>query len=64
MPAYIRHCERTELAPVMCPGCIGQSPMLVRDVEPHWSMAKIDVIYECADCGAEMRQTVRKPLSH
>ncbi len=39
--------------------------MYVRDVEPHWSMAKIDFIYECSDCGAEVRQTVRKPeLQH
>ena len=28
---------------------------------PHWSMAKIDFVYECCDCGAEVRQTVRKP---
>jgi DNA-directed RNA polymerase subunit RPC12/RpoP len=27
-------------------------------------MAKIDFIYECADCGAEVRQTVRKPELH
>jgi hypothetical protein len=25
-------------------------------------MAKIDFIYECADCGSEVRQTVRKPI--
>jgi hypothetical protein len=24
-------------------------------------MAKIDFIYECSDCGAEVRQTVTKP---
>jgi len=30
--------------------------MFVRDVEPHWSMAKIDFIYECSDCGGEVRQ--------
>jgi len=35
--------------------------MYVREVEPHWSMAKIDFIYECSDCGAEVRQTVTKP---
>jgi len=35
--------------------------MYVRDVEPHWSMAKIDFIYECSDCGSEVRQTVTKP---
>jgi hypothetical protein len=47
----------------MCPGCIGLLPMFVRDVEPHWSMAKIDFIYECSECGAEVRHTVRKPPS-
>jgi hypothetical protein len=60
MPAYMHHHE-VEMAPVMCPGCIGLLPMFVRDIEPHWSMAKIDFIYECSDCGAEVRRTVRKP---
>jgi len=49
------------MAPIICPGCIGLLPMYVREVEPHWSMAKIDLIYECADCGAEVRHTVSKP---
>ncbi len=35
--------------------------MHVRDVEPHWSMAKIEFIYECSDCGSEVRLTVSKP---
>jgi len=35
--------------------------MYVRDVEPHWSMAKIAFTYECFDCGTEVRQTVIKP---
>src|SRR5438445_5843727 len=60
MPAYIQHHE-IETAPIVCPGCIGLLPMYVREVEPHWSMAKIDFIYECADCGAEVRQTIRSP---
>jgi hypothetical protein len=60
MPAYIQHHE-LDTAPVLCPGCIGLLPMYVRDVEPHWSMAKIDFIYECSDCGAEVRQTVKRP---
>jgi hypothetical protein len=34
--------------------------MYVRDVEPHWSMAKIEFTYECSDCGAEVKQTVVK----
>jgi hypothetical protein len=35
--------------------------MYVKDVAPRWSMAKVDVTYECSDCGAEIRQTVAKP---
>jgi hypothetical protein len=35
--------------------------MYIREVEPHWSMATIDFIYECSDCGAEVRQTISKP---
>jgi hypothetical protein len=62
MPAYARHCEKSELTSVICPGCTGVLPMFVRNVEPHWHMAKIDFIYECADCGAELRQTVTKPV--
>jgi hypothetical protein len=60
MPAYVQHREIVETPPVVCPGCIGLLPMYVRDVEPHWSMASVDFIYECADCGAEVRQTVTK----
>ena len=60
MPAYIHHHDDTEPAFVICPSCVGV-PMYVRDVEPHWSMAKIDFTYECADCGAEVRQTIVKP---
>jgi DNA-directed RNA polymerase subunit RPC12/RpoP len=26
-------------------------------------MAKIDFVYECSDCGAEVRHTVTKPES-
>jgi hypothetical protein len=63
MPAYIHH-HGIEPAFVICPSCVGL-PMFVRDVEPHWSMAKIDFTYECADCGAEVRQTIVKPqLQH
>lgn len=60
MPAYIHHHE-VETVTVICPSCIGLLPMYVRDVEPHWSMAKIDFVYECSDCGAEVRQTMTKP---
>jgi hypothetical protein len=59
MPAYIQHHE-VESTEVICPCCIGL-PMYVRDVEPHWSMAKIDFLFECADCGAEIKKTVIKP---
>ena len=59
MPAYIQHHE-VETAAIIC-SCIGLLPMYVRDVEPHWSMAKIDFIYECSACGSEVRQTVTKP---
>jgi hypothetical protein len=65
MPAYIQHRESentpTDKAPIMCPDCAGLLPMFVREVEPHWSMAKIDFIYESSDCGAEVRQTIIRP---
>jgi hypothetical protein len=60
MPAYIQHHE-LESAAIICPSCIGLLPMYVRDIEPHWNLAKIDCIYECSDCGTEMRMTVTKP---
>jgi hypothetical protein len=59
MPAYVQHRE-TESALIVCPNCLGL-PMYVRDVEPHWSMAKIDFIYECSDCGAKIKKTLTKP---
>ena len=61
MPAYIHHHDDIEQPGfVICPSCVVLE-MYVRDVEPHWSMAKIDFTYECADCGAEVRQTIVKP---
>jgi predicted RNA-binding Zn-ribbon protein involved in translation (DUF1610 family) len=60
MPAYIRHHDAAEAPFMICPRCIGLT-MYVRDVAPRWSRAKIDVTYECSDCGAEIRQTVTKP---
>jgi hypothetical protein len=59
MPAHIHHRSEVEPAMVICPSCVGL-PMYVRDVQRHWSMAKIDLIYECADCGTEIRETIRK----
>ena len=53
MPAYIQH-HTAENTAIFCPSCLGFLPMFVRDVEPHWSMAKIDFIYECSDCGGEV----------
>ena len=50
-----------ETPPVVCPDCIGVLPMVMRDVEPHWAGVKIDFIYECSDCGAEVRHTLTKP---
>jgi hypothetical protein len=64
MPAYIQHHdEQTPMddLPIVCPGCVGLLPMYVREVNPHWSMAKIDFIYACSDCGAEVRQTITRP---
>ena len=60
MPAYMHH-QEMEMAPLLCPSCIGLLPMYVREVEPHWNCQEIEFIYECSDCGAEVRQTVRKP---
>ena len=60
MPAY-SHVLDVEMAPVMCPNCAGLLPMYVREVEPHWSLAKIDFIYECSDCGTEVTHTVTRP---
>jgi hypothetical protein len=45
---------------MICPSCVGL-PMYVKDVAPHWSMAKIDFTYECSDWGAEIIQTMTKP---
>jgi DNA-directed RNA polymerase subunit RPC12/RpoP len=30
------------------------------DVQPHWSMTKLDFIYECSECGTEVKMTVVK----
>lgn len=62
MPAYTQH-HAIDIAPVICPGCMGFIPMFVREVEPHWSAARIDFVYECADCGAEVRQTIERAES-
>ena len=59
MPAFIpRHDAESSF--IICPSC-ERLPMYVKDVAPHWSMAKIDFTYECSDCGAEIIQTMTKP---
>ena len=40
MPAYVQHHQDIEIAPVICPTCMGFLPMYVREVEPHWSLAR------------------------
>jgi hypothetical protein len=61
MPAYMHHHQiESETVAVICPGCTGILPMVVRDVAPDWRMAKVDVVFECWDCGAEVRQTMTR----
>jgi hypothetical protein len=59
MPAYI-HNHDYQPDFMICPSCVGLA-MYVKDVAPHWNTAKIDFTFECAVCGAEIRQTVIKP---
>ena len=64
MPAFIQHHDiqhHTKTAPEICPSCMGLRPMYVREIEAHWSALEIDFVYECFDCGTELRQTLRKP---
>ena len=60
MPAYIRHRDAAEAPFMICPSCVGLA-MSVKYVAPRWNVAKVDLTYECSDCGAEIRQTVTKP---
>jgi DNA-directed RNA polymerase subunit RPC12/RpoP len=59
MPAYVQRRE-IQSAFIVCPNCL-RLPMYVRDVEPHWSVAEIDFIYECSDCGVEIKKTLTRP---
>jgi RNase P subunit RPR2 len=64
MPAFIQHRDiqhHAKMAPEICPSCMGLLPMYVREIEPHWNASEINFVYECLDCGAEVRQTLRKP---
>ena len=61
MPAYIQHRQHHEVEPIaiVCPCCL-RLPMHVVEVQHHWSMTKLDFIYECSDCGTEVKKTVAK----
>jgi len=58
MPAYVQHRDIESALIVLSQ--LPRTPVYVRDVAPHWGMAKIDFIYECSDCGAEIKKTVTK----
>ena len=60
MPAYVQHRE-VDVAPMVCPSCVGLLPMHVREIEPDWSMARIAFVYECSDCCAEVRRRSHGP---
>jgi hypothetical protein len=59
MPAYMHYDDLGQPEMAICPSCVGL-PMYVRDVQPRLSMARIDLIYECSDCGTEIQETIRK----
>ncbi len=61
MPAYSQqHQQRaTHVNAMVCPSC-NRLPMQIRDVEPHWNNAKLDVVFECPECCTEVRETVAK----
>ena len=62
MPAYTQHHPQHHdiHAPLtICPGCL-QLPMQIREVQPHWDLARIDFIYECTTCCIEVRDTVAR----
>jgi ribosomal protein L44E len=58
MPAYIQY-HRPEPVAVFCPQCFGL-PLHIEHVEPVWSAARVDVIYACEECGAEVRESVTR----
>jgi hypothetical protein len=58
MPAYIR--RHVAEAPFMiCPSCVGRA-MSVKDVAPRWNVSKVELTYECSDCGAEITHSVSR----
>jgi hypothetical protein len=58
MPAYIQY-HRAEPTVIVCPTCLGL-PLHIRDVEPVWSAARFNLIYECDECGGEVRTSVTR----
>jgi hypothetical protein len=60
MPAYIQHHE-AEIAAIVCPTCRGLLAMHVRDVEPHWSMAKIDLTTNALTAALKLKRLSQNP---
>jgi predicted RNA-binding Zn-ribbon protein involved in translation (DUF1610 family) len=61
MPAYSQHHQPHAMNATMavCPHCT-HLPMQMRSVEPHWSVARLVFVFECPECGTEVRETVTK----
>lgn len=62
MPAYSQHHQQhhyKNAAMTVCPSCI-RLPMQIKEVQPNWNMASLDFVYECPECGIEVRETVAR----
>jgi hypothetical protein len=62
MPAYAQHHQPPrDLHATMatCPSCLSLS-MQIREVQPHWDLARVDFVYECPACCTEVREIVAK----
>jgi len=61
MPAYTQHHPHHDVhaALIICPSCL-LLPMQIREVQPHWDLARVDFVYECPVCCVEVRDTVAK----
>jgi hypothetical protein len=61
MPAYSQHHQHHAMSVAMavCPHC-NRLALQMRDVEPHWSAARLVVVFECPECCTEVRETVTK----
>lgn len=62
MPAYTQHHPShhdVSAAVAICPSCLFL-PMQIREVQPHWNLARLDFVFECTACGSEVRETVAK----